>query len=255
MAQLVSSAMGKRGDEDVMLGAQADTEAWYGRLKNSRELTRRAMASAERNDAKETAASYQAALALFEVDSGNREQGRADADAAMKLAPDRDVQEMAALALARAGDTAASEKLAAELDKTFPLDTVVQRFWLPVIRAAVALQRKDPEQAIELLQTSSEIELGEHRLLSAYLRGEAYLMLHDGNHAAAEFQKYIDHRGVVRNAPWGALARLGIARAYAMQGDTSKARAAYQDFLTIWKDADPDLPILIQAKAENAKLQ
>ena len=144
-----------------MLGAQADTEAWYGRLKNSRELTRRAMDSAERNDAKETAAGYQAAIALFEVDSGNREQGRADADAAMKLAPDRDVQEMAALALARAGDTAAAEKLAAELDKAFPLDTLVQRYWLPVIRAAIALQRKDPSRAIELLQTSSDIELGD----------------------------------------------------------------------------------------------
>jgi predicted Zn-dependent protease len=173
----------------------------------------------------------------------------------MKLAPDRDVQEMAALALARAGDTAAAEKLADELDKTFPLDTLVQRNWLPVIRAAIALQRKDPNRAVELLQTSSEIELGENRLFPAYLRGEAYLMLHDGKHAAAEFQKYIDHRGGVRNAPWGALGRLGLARAYAMQGDTTKARAAYQDFLTIWKDADPDLPILTQAKDEYARLQ
>ena len=189
------------------------------------------------------------------MDSGNREQGRADAEAAMKLAPNRDVQEMAALALARAGDTATAEKLADELDKDFPLDTLVQRYWLPAIRAAIALQRKDPNRAIELLQTSSDIELGRHRMLPAYLRGEAYLMLHDGNRAAAEFQKYIDHRGVVRNAPWGALAHLGLARAYAMQGDTTKARAAYQDFLTIWKDADPDLPILIQANAEYPRLQ
>jgi DNA-binding winged helix-turn-helix (wHTH) protein/tetratricopeptide (TPR) repeat protein len=255
MAQLASSVMGKRGEEDAMLAAQADTEAWYGRLKNARELIRRAMDSAQHNDAKETAAGYQAAAALYEVDLGDREQGRSDADAAMKLAPNRDVQEMAALALARAGDTAAAEKLADELNKTFPLDTLVQRNWLPVIRAAIALQRKDPNRAVELLQTSSEIELGENRLLPAYVRGEAYLMLHDGKHAAAEFQKYIDHRAEVRNAPWGALAHLGLARAYAMQGDTTKARAAYQDFLTIWKDADPDLPILIQAKAEYPRLQ
>ena len=255
MAQLASSVMGKRGDEDPMLGAQADTEAWYGKLKNSRELTRRAMDSAERHDAKETAAGYQAATALFEVDSGNRKQGRADADAAMKLAPDRNVQEMAALTVARTGDTAAAEKLADELDKTFPLDTLVQRNWLPVIRAAIALQRKDPNRAVELLQTSSEIELGDSRLLPAYLRGEAYLMLHDGKHAATEFQKYIDHRGPVRNAPWGPLGRLNLARAYTMQGDIPKARTEYQDFLTIWKDADPGLPILIQAKEEFAKLR
>ena len=254
MAQLASSATGKRGDEDVMLGAQADTEAWYGRLKNSRELTRRAMDSAERNDGRETAAGYQVAIALFEVDLGDREQGLADVRAAMKLAPDREVQEMGAVALARSGDTASAEKLADELDKSYPLSTMVQRYWLPVIRASVAMQRKDPNRAIELLQVVGDLELT-NSLLPAYLRGEAYLMLHDGNRAAAEFQKFIDHRGLVRNKPRGPLARLGLARAYTIQGDTTKARAAYQDFLTIWKDADSDLPILIQAKAEYAKLQ
>jgi predicted Zn-dependent protease len=169
------------------------------------------------------------------------------------------VRAIAALALARAGDTARAEKLAAELDKTFPLSTMVQRYWLPTIRAAVALERKDPNRAIELLQAASTVELGLPTNLTiflcpVYLRGEAYLMLHDGKAAAAEFQKFIDHRGVVINFPWGALARLGLARAYALQGDTAKARAAYQDFLTIWKDADPDLPVLKQAKAEYAKL-
>ena len=160
MAQLASAAMGKPGTEDLLLATQADTEAWYGKLKNARELTRRAMDSAQHNDAKETAAAYQAAAALREVESGNREQARADADAAVKLAPNRDVRAMAALALARAGDTAGAEKLAAELDKTFPLDTLVQRYWLPTIRAAVALQRKDPNRAIELLKVASPIELG-----------------------------------------------------------------------------------------------
>ncbi len=161
MAQLVSAAMGKPGTEDLLLATQADTEGWYGKLKNAHELTRRAMDSAQHNDAKETAAAYQAAAALREVESGNREQARADADAALKLAPNRDVRAMAALALARAGDTAAAEKLAAELDKTFPLDTLVQRYWLPTIRAAVALERKDPNRAIELLKVASAIELGE----------------------------------------------------------------------------------------------
>jgi eukaryotic-like serine/threonine-protein kinase len=120
------------------------------------------------------------------------------------------------------------------------------------------LERKDPNRAIELLKVASPIELGTSGNLAVvmcpvYLRGEAYLMLHDGNRAAAEFQKFIDHRGLVVNFPWGALARLGLARAYALQGDTAKTRAAYQDFLTLWKDADPDVPILKEAKAEYAK--
>ena len=158
------------------------------------------------------------------------------------------------------GDTAAAEKLATELDKTLPLDTLVQRYWLPAIWAAVSLQRKDPDRAIELLKAASTIELGASANLAismcpVYLRGEAYLMLHDGNRAAAEFQKFIDHRGLVGNFPWGAMARLGLARAYAMQGDTAKAKSAYKDFLTLWKDADPGIPILKEAKAEYAKLQ
>jgi len=281
MAQLVSAAMGKPGYEDELLTRQADTEGWYGKLKNARELTGRAMDSAEHNDAKESAAAYQAAAALCEVESGNREQARAEANAALELAPNRDVREMAALALGRAGDRAGAEKLAAELDKTFPLDTLVQRYWLPTIRAAVALERKDPDRAIELLKVASTVELSVPTnlvifLCPVYLRGEAYLMLHDGNRAAAEFQKFIDHRGLVENFPWGALARLGLARAYALEAGVgaglvpaqghpqgaplqqdalAKAHAAYQDFLTLWKDADPDIPILKEAKAEYAKLK
>jgi len=290
MAQLLSAAMGKPGAEDLLLATQADTEGWYGKLKNAQELTGRAMDSAQHNDAKESAAGYQAEAALREVESGNREQARAEAKAALKLAPNRDVRAMAALALARAGDTAGAEKLAAELDKTFPLDTLVQRYWLPTIRAALALERKDPNRAIELLKVASTIELGSITadltifLCPAYLRGEAYLMLHDGNRAAAEFQKFIDHRGLVVNFPWGALARLGLARAYALEAGVgaplvgtlvpapiqsvpgreghpqgvplqdalAKARAAYQDFLALWKDADPDIPIFKEAKAEYA---
>jgi tetratricopeptide (TPR) repeat protein len=284
MAQLVSAAMGKPGAEDLLLATQADTEGWYGKLKNAHELTGRAMDSAQHNDANETAAAYEAAAALREVEAGNREQARAEANAAVKLAPNRYVRAMAALALARAGDTAGGEKLAAELDKAFPLDTLVQRYWLPTIRAGVALERKDPNRAIELLKAASTIELSEPTnftifLCPVYLRGEAYLMLHDGNAAAVEFQKFIDQRGLVMNFPWGALARLGLGRAYALepgvggglvpvppgrehpqgvplqQDALAKARAAYQDFLTLWKDADPDIPILKEAKAEYANLK
>ena len=259
MERFASVATGKPGIEDYLLDEQSDTQAWYGKLNNARELTRRAMDSAEHNDAKESAASYQAASALREVEMGNREQAREDAKAALKLAPNRDVRAMAALALARAGDTAGAETLAAELDKGFPLDTVVQRYWLPTIRAAVRLERKDPNRAVEILKETSAMELGGPNnfvvLPPVYVRGEAYLALGEGDRAATEFQKFIDHRGVVANFPWGALARLGLARAYAMQGDTVKAKAAYQDFLTLWKDADPDIPILKQAKAEYATLQ
>jgi DNA-binding winged helix-turn-helix (wHTH) protein/tetratricopeptide (TPR) repeat protein len=283
-ARVLSAAIGKPGAEDLLLATQADTEGWYGKLKSAHELTGRAMDSALHNDAKESAAGYQTEAALREVEAGHREQARAEAKAALKLAPNRDVRAIAALALARAGDTAGAEKLAAELDKTFPLDTLVQRYWLPTIRAGIVLERKDPNRAIELLKVPSVIELGAPTNLTiflcpVYLRGEAYLMLHDGNRAAAEFQKFIDHRGVVMNFPWGALARLGLARAYAMQAGLSvaavydrrkesgarraplqqvalaKARAAYQDFLTLWKDADPDIPILKQAKAEYANLR
>ncbi len=266
MARLVAAAMGKPGTEDLLLAWQADTQAWSGKLTNARKLTRQAMDSALHSDAKETAATYQAAAALREVESGNRTQALADANAALKLAPNRDVQAMGALAMARAGDTAGAEKLAAELDQAFPKDTLVQTYWLPTIGAAVALQRKDPNRAIELLQASRPIELGQPInstavfLCPVYLRGEAYLMLQDGHAAAGEFQKFIDHRGLVVNFSWGALARLGIARAYAVDATTDaaareKARAAYGDFLALWKDADPDVPILKEAKAECASLK
>jgi tetratricopeptide (TPR) repeat protein len=260
MARLFSAAMGKAGTEDLFLATLADTEGWYGQLKNARELTRRAMDSAQHNDANQRVALYLVAAALRDVKSGNREQARTEANAA--LASNGGVRAMAALALASAGDTARAEKLAAELEKTSPLDAGVQRYWLPTIRAGIALERKDPNRAIELLKVAIPIELGfptngtiSLSLCPVYLRGEAYLMLHDGNRAAAEFQKFIDHRGLVANFPWAALARLGLARAYAAQGNTTKARTAYQDFLSLWKDADPDVPILNQAKAEYAKLQ
>jgi eukaryotic-like serine/threonine-protein kinase len=269
MERFASAAVGKVGTEDQMLQAQADTQAWYGKLKSARELTRRAMDSAEHNDAQETAAAYLAESALREAALGNREQARADSNAAVKLAPNRDVQAMTALALVRAGDEAGAQKLAANLDRTFPLDALVQRYWLPTIRAAVAIERKDPNRAVELLKETGAMELGVPNgfaiLVPVYVRGEAYLALDDGSRAAAEFQKFIDHRGLVANFPWGALSRLGIARANALEAKTAqgadadavraRAVAAYKEFLGLWKDADPDIPILKQAKAEYAKLQ
>ncbi len=264
MAQLLSTAMGKPHTEDMMMAEQANTEGWYGKLKTAYELTRRAMVSAQHNDAQESAALYQVVAALREVESGSFEQARAEANAALKLGRGRDVKSMAALTLARAGDTTAAEKLASEVDEAHPSDTLAQRYWLPTIRAAVALERKDPNRAVELLNGMETIELSDINLNAfwcpVYVRGEAYLMLGDGNAAAAEFRKFIDHYGLVRNFPWGSLARLGLARAYALNvandpAARGQARIAYQNFLTIWKDADPDIPVYKQAKAEYAKLQ
>ncbi len=238
-----------------LLEWQADTEAWYGKLKNANELSRRALDSIQHNQGKEAAANYLARTAVRDVEFGNPQRGRAEVEAAIKLAPNVE-QPWAILALARAGETARAEKLTADLDKAHPLGTTVQQYWLPTIRAAVALHRKEPKRAIELLKTANAIELtDEGGLHPAYLRGEAYLMLQDGNAAAAEFQKFIDHRGVTGTLPLGALSRLGLARAYSMQGDTTRARAAYENFLTLWKDADPDISIYRQAKAEYARLQ
>lgn len=258
MTQLAAAAMGDPGVEDQMLGTQIDTAGWQGKMKDAEELTRRAMDSAGRNDAPETAANYQVWSALRTVEVGNREQARRDAEAAIKLGPDRDVRGTAAVVLARAGDTGTAEKLAAELDKSFPQDTLVQRAYLPTIGAAVALERKDPNRAIELLKAEVAMERGGGAgigIYPAYVRGEAYLMLHDGKAAAAEFQKFVERSGQVGAFPIGVLARLGLARAYGLQGDSMKCKTAYQDFFTLWKDADPDIPILKQAKAEYAKLQ
>jgi len=265
MAQLSAAARGKPGAEDQLLILQANTAAWHGKLKDARALTLQAMQSAQRNDGRETAATYQAAAALYELKLGNADRARADVKAALKLAPNRDVRVIAALTLAQTGDIAAAEKLTAQLAANYPQDTLVQKYWLPTIRAGIALQRKDPNRAIELLQTTAPLELGTPTAVNVYLcpiylRGEAYLMLHDGNAAAAEFRKFVDHYGIVVNFPWGALARLALARAYALDAQNhsaarDQARAACKDFLALWKDADPDISIYRQAQAEYAKLQ
>ena len=162
----------------------------------------------------------------------------------------------AATAFALTGDTSQAQRLADRLNTDFPLFTSIQGYWLPTIRAIIELGHGNVAKALGLLQATSPYELGGGvTLLPAYVRGQAYLLAHNGPAATAELQKFLDHRGAVRNSPLGALAHLQIGRAYAMSGDTAKAKSAYQDFLTLWKDADPDIPILKQANAEYAKLQ
>jgi len=259
MARVSSAAFAKPGSEAALLASQADAEAWYGKFRNARALTQRAIDSAKHNDAPESAANFQAAAALREVEAGNLQQALDDVNAALKLAPNRNVRSISGLVLARAGQPAAAEKLVAELDKQYPLDTLIQKYWLPTIKAAISLEKKDARQAVEILQVTAPIELGQPYILSAvlcpvYVRAEAYRAMHDGNAAEAEFQKFIANRGLVGTFPWGALARLGVARAYVLQGDTTKAKAAYEDFLALWKDADPEIPIYQKAMAEYAKL-
>jgi len=168
-----------------------------------------------------------------------------------------------ALALAYAGDANRARVLADGLGRRFPEDTTLQLTYLPTLRAKLALVRSNPQQAVDILRVAAPYELGLSALSGynwpslypVYVRGEAYLAAHQGKEAAAEFQRILDHRGIVLNEPIGALAHLQLGRAYSLQGDTAKARAAYQDFLTLWKDADPDIPVFKEAKAEYAKLQ
>jgi eukaryotic-like serine/threonine-protein kinase len=272
MKKQVEAAAGQPGNEDLLLAAQAETEAYYGGLTKAREFTRRATDSASQSGNREAAADHVAVGALREAEFGNAEQAKKQAAAALALAPaNRESQTLAALALARAADSARALATADDLNRQYPLDTGLNGYWLPTIRAATELpaqtcrpQRTPPQgpaKAIELLEpvASYELVVGYYepgfKLCPVYVRGEAYLALHQGSQAVSEFQKFLDHRGLVQNCPLGALAHLGLARAYAMQGDTAKAKAAYQDFLTLWKDADPDIPILISAKAEYAKLK
>ena len=261
MEQQVAWGIGKPGDEDPLLSAQSDTEAYDGHLIKAREFSLRAVNSAKHADAKETAALWEANAALREAEFGNSALAQHDVANALALSPGRDVEVLSALAFVRAGNILRAQELVEKLNKEFPTNTLVQSYWLPVIRAAIELDRKDFSKAVEVLQAPISYELGEPTPLQlgpmypAYLRGEAYRLEHRGKEAASEFQKILDHRGLVLNFPLGTLAHLGLARAYALQGDLLKSGAAYQDFVVLWKDADPDIPILKQAKAEYAKLQ
>jgi eukaryotic-like serine/threonine-protein kinase len=261
MQEQAAWAMGKPGVEDWMLSIQGDTEAYYGRLAKARDYSRRAIESAKRNSTKETAALWRANEALREAEFGNATRARQVAADALALSEGRDAEVLAALALARAGDAGQAEKLAEKINREYSLDTTIQDYWLPTLRAAIQLDRGNSQRAIELLQQASSYELAEPlpfqyfgTLYPAYVRGDTYQKAGRGLQAAEEFQKLIDHRGIVSNFPFGALAHLQLARAYSLP-DKSKSRAAYQDFFALWKDADPDIPILKQAKAEYAKVE
>ena len=259
--------------ENVGLALESDTEAFRGHLHKARELTKRAVNSAIRADNKESGAVYLAIAAQREAAFGNAAQARLTAVETLKLAPaSQGAESEAALALAMAGDTARAEFLAQDLSKRFPLDTQVQSLWLPAIEGQLALDKKEPTAALNLLQAASAVELGQipfvnniSCLYSVYVRGEAYLAAGRAEAAANEFQKILAHSGIVWNCWTGALGHLGVARANALQARTSQGRdadaarvralAAYKDFLTLWKDGDPPIAILRQAKAEYAKLQ
>ncbi|MGA2074319.1 MAG: hypothetical protein ABSH52_12530 [Terriglobia bacterium] len=264
---------GKADSEDWGLALASDTEAYRGRLSKARELTQQAVDSAAHVDSKENGAIYLANAALQQAAYGNAAEALRLAAKALKLAPaSPGVESEAALAFAMAGDAVRVESLAQDLGKRFPLHTQIQSLWLPAMRAQLALDRKDPATALNTLQAASPVELGQIQfvhniscLYPVYVRGEAYLVAGQSNAAAAEFQKIIDHSGIVWNCWTGALAHLGVARANALQSRSSqgaeadaarvRALAAYKDFLTLWKDADPGIPVLKEAKAEYAKLQ
>jgi serine/threonine protein kinase/tetratricopeptide (TPR) repeat protein len=260
MEEQVTWAAGKPGDEDVLLSAQSDTEAYYGRLAKARDFSRRAVDSAVRADSKETAAMWRVNSALREAEFGNLARAKQDISAALALAPARDVKVLSALALARIGDAAQSRSLLAELEKSDANNTVFKLYWFPAVRSAIDLDAGTADTAIVDLEAATPYELGTPSqfalgtMYPVYLRGLAYLKSAKNAEATTEFQKFIDHRGVVVNFPLGALARLQLARAYAAAGDNVKAKAAYQDFFSLWKDADPDIPILKEAHAAAAKL-
>jgi DNA-binding winged helix-turn-helix (wHTH) protein/tetratricopeptide (TPR) repeat protein len=261
MEREAAEVMGKPGTEDLVLYYESDTAAYDGRFARARELTRRAVDSASRGGQKETGAEYEAEAAVREALVSNRALAKHQAHDAVALSNGRDVSAIAALALAMAGDTAGASGMADDLSKRFPDDTVLTYNLLPAIRAAIALQSGESGKAVTVLAFSTPYELGQTAqevtfvLYPVYLRGETYLAAKQGAAAATEFQKILDHPGLVQNEVIGALAHLGLGRAYALAGNAGKARLEYQSFLSLWKDADPDILLVKQAKSEYAKLQ
>jgi len=260
MERQVAWGAGRPGEEDQMLNIHADTQAYFGRLEKARDLARRAADSAVRADAKETGAQWLAYHAVREAELGNLTAARQAVARALALAPGRDVKVLAALALARTGEASQSRTMLEAMQKSEDSNTYLKVYWFPVIEASIAMAQQAPDRAIVALEPSLPYELGTPPPLAngaiypAYIRGLAYLTQKNGPAAAAEFQKFLDHTGIVQNFPLGSLARLQLGRAYVISGDTAKAKAAYKDFLTLWKDADPEIPILKEAKAEYAKL-
>jgi len=261
MQEQFALAMGKSDYEDAMLSIQSDTEAYHGRLKKGREYSRRAVDSAIRNGTMEVVAVRVVTGALWEAIFGNSAEAKKGAASAIHIAPrGRYIRGVVALALAVAGDNAQAQRLAAELAKEYPQDTLLNAYWLPMIHAQIKLNRHDPTRALEMLGRAQSYEMGiptPHiaALAVLYLRGYAYLGAGQNKEAAREFQRILERPGIVLNSATGPLAHLGLGRALAAGGETANALAAYEDFFALWKDADPDIPILKQAKAEYEKLQ
>jgi hypothetical protein len=264
MQQEVAAAQGKPGAEDWISDRQAFALAYTGRLQEARRWSQRASDLARQAGHRERAALFAIKGALWEAFFGNAPVAKRSAKDALELAKNREVKYGAALAIAMSGDPSSAQSLASDLERDFPEDTSVRFNYLPAIHASLALDHGDPSKAIELLQVAVPYEISSPRsatfayfgaLYPVYVRGQAYLAAHRGNEAAREFEKIVDHRGIVIGDAFGVLAHLGLARAYALTGDTTTARAKYQDFLTLWKEADPDIPVLKQAKAEYATLQ
>jgi len=265
MSRAAGLAKGKQGAEHGMTHAEALALARSGRLQAARRSSRRAVDLALQGAEREAAATYQAARAVWEAVCGNAAEAHRDATAALALSNGRDVNYMGALALGLGGDSSRSEPLADDLERRFPEDTFAKFTYVPVLRGLSALDRKKPTDSVEQLQIALPYELAVNGLNfnhfylgglhSAYVRGEAFVAAHRYADAAAEFQKILDHRGLVGADPIGTLAHLQLGRTFALAGDPVKAKRAYEDFLTRWKDADSDVPILVQAKAEYARLQ
>lgn len=261
METIVAGAAGRPGTEDTIFSAHSNMLASQGRRAKALDFARRAVDSALHNDAKETAAVWQTQPALFEAEFGNAAEAKKQAAAALALASGADEQALAALALARSGDIAAAQNIVDNIAKKNPANTLHNVYWIPSIRAAIELERKNPARAIEILQPATPYEMGsiplstQGFLCPVYLRGLAYLMEKNGPAAAAEFQKFLNNRGIVQYAPLGSLAHLHLGRAYALASDKPKAKSAYQDFFALWKDADTGIPVLQQAKSEYGKLQ
>jgi hypothetical protein len=256
------AALGSRADE--IANQESFALAYAGRLQQARKMSQRAAQLAIENAQGETASLWETGAALHEAFLGNSSVARQNAITALNLSRNREVEYGAALALALSGDSSRAEGLANDLERRFPEDTSVRLSYLPTLRAVLAVSQSQPAKAIDLLQIASLNELGQPRssihgffgaLYPIYVRGQAYLALRQGSAAAAQFQKILDHRGIVISDPIGALAHLQLARALVLSGDKMKAKSAYEDFLALWKDADHEVPILKLAKAEYARLQ
>ena len=260
MQRVLNASTDIPGGQALLLAEQADTEAYDGHFKKAAELSQSAASLLQRDGNKEAAANCLAQAAFRDAEIGNSRQAMEFISQVQKMPRGHRADTLTALVMARTGNLKQAQILSQELDKQWPAGTFIQRYWLPVIRAEIHIQQSQPAKAVEDLVAAEPLEfatppdLRVGTIYPAYLRGRAYLDAGDANRAIAEFQKITDHPGLVLNSPVAALARLELARAYSGAADREKARNAYRDLFAIWKDPDPDLPILVESKADYAKL-